>query len=104
MFSWAKIALWVAQYQPKFFYVNTCFDPDVFNIQTLPQQIKNIVTDRYQMLTDYQPSIRFMNAEDRDTPEIREQRKQRILQTDRYRKENFGEVFPHLNKVLRIYE
>ena len=30
IFSLAKIALWVAQYQPKFFYVNTCFDPDVF--------------------------------------------------------------------------
>jgi hypothetical protein len=56
------------------------------------------------MLTDYQPSIRFMNAADRDTPEIREQRKQRILQTDQYRNENFGEVFPLLNKVLKIYD
>ena len=35
---------------------------------------------------------------------IREQRKARILQTDRYRKENFGEVFPLLNKVLQIYD
>jgi organic radical activating enzyme len=104
VFNWAKMALWVAQFQPKFFYVNTCFDPDVFNIQTLPQQVKDIVTDRYNMLTDYQPSIRFMNAADRDTPEIREQRKARILQTDKYRKENFGDMFPLLNKVLKIYE
>jgi len=104
VFNWAKISLWVAQYQPKYFYVNTCFDPDVFNIQTLPQQVKDIVTDRYHMLTDYQPSIRFMNAADRDTTEIRERRKQRILQTDRYRRENFGEVFPLLNKVLKIYD
>ena len=104
VFNWAKIALWVAQYQPKFFYVNTCFDPDVFNIQTLPKQVKDIVTDRYHMLTDYQPSIRFMNAVDRDTPEIRDQRKARILQTDKYRQENFGEIFPLLNRVLRIYE
>jgi hypothetical protein len=35
---------------------------------------------------------------------MREQRKARILQTDKYRKENFGEVFPLLNNVLRIYE
>jgi hypothetical protein len=56
------------------------------------------------MLTDYQPSIRFMNAADRDTPEIREQRKARILQTDRYRNENFGDIFPLLNKVLKIYD
>ncbi len=104
VFNWAKISLWVAQYQPKFFYVNTCFDPDVFNIQTLPRQVKDIVTDRYHMLTDYQPSIRFMNAADRDTPEIREQRKARIKRTDEYRKENFGDVFPLLNKVLQIYD
>ena len=56
------------------------------------------------MLTDYQPSIRFMNAVDRDSPEMREQRKVRILRTDKYREENFGEVFPLLNKVLQIYE
>jgi hypothetical protein len=40
---------------------------------------------------------------DRDTSEMREQRKARILQTDKYRNENFGDVFPLLNKVLRIY-
>ena len=104
VFNWAKIALWVAQYQPKFFYVNTCFDPDYYNIQTLPRQVKDIVNDRYGMLTDFKPSLNFMNATDRDTPEIREQRKRRILQTDNYRKENFAEVFPLLNKVLQIYE
>ena len=104
IFSLAKIALWVAQYQPKFFYVNTCFDPDYFNIQTLPKQIKNIVNSRYSMLTDFQPTLRFMNSAHRDSEQIREQRKARILQTDKYREENFGDVFPLLNKVLQIYE
>ena len=104
VFNWAKIALWVAQYQPKFFYVNTCFDPDVFNVQTLPKQVKDIVTDRYHMLKDYQPSIRFMNAVERDSNEIREQRRARILQTDKYRGENFGDVFPLLNNILQIYD
>ncbi len=104
IFSLAKISLWVAQYQPKFFYVNTCFDPDYFNIQTLPKQIKNIVNSRYSMLTDFQPTLRFMNSAHRDSEEIREQRKARILQTDKYRKENFGDVFPLLNNVLQIYE
>ena len=104
IFSLAKIALWVAQYQPKFFYVNTCFDPDYFNIQTLPKQIKNIVNSRYSMLTDFQPTLRFMNSAHRDSEQMSEQRKARILQTDKYRKENFGDVFPLLNKVLQIYE
>jgi organic radical activating enzyme len=104
VFSWAKIALWVAQFQPKFFYVNTCFDPDYFNVQTLPQQVKDIVNMRYGMLTDFQPTLRFMNAADRNTADMREKRKARILQTDAYRKENFSEVFPLLNNILRIYE
>jgi hypothetical protein len=59
---------------------------------------------RYSMLTDFQPTLRFMNAADRDSPDMREQRKSRILQTDAYRKENFGDVFPLLNNVLGIYE
>lgn len=104
VFNLAKISLWVAQYQPKFFYVNTCFDPDYFNVQTLPKQVKNIVNSRYNMLTDFQPTLRFMNSVDRDNPDMRERRKSRILQTDAYRKENFGDVFPLLNKVLQIYE
>ena len=104
IFSLAKIALWVAQYQPKFFYVNTCFDPDYFNIQTLPKQIKNIVNSRYSMLTDFQPTLRFMNSAHRDSEQMSEQRKARILQTDKYREENFGDVFPLLNNVLGIYE
>ena len=104
VFNLAKIAFWVAQYQPKFFYVNTLFDPDVFNVQTLPQQVKDIVNQRYSMLKDFQPTLRFMNAAERDTPEIRQQRIDRILQADAYRHENFGETFPLLNKVLKIYD
>jgi hypothetical protein len=105
VFNWAKMALWVAQFQPKFFYVNTCFDPDVLqHTDTTPTGQRHHELDRYSMLTDYQPSIRFMNAADRDTPEIREQEKARILQTDQYRKENFGDMFPLLNNILRIYE
>ena len=70
----------------------------------MPKQIKNIVNSRYSDLKDFQPTLRFMNSADRDGEEIRELRKERILQTDKYRKENFGEVFPLLNNVLRIYE
>ena len=104
VFNWAKISLWVAQFQPKFFYVNTLFDPIYFNVQTLPRQVKDAVHTRYHMLKDFQPTLRFMNAVDGDTQEIRQQRKDRILQTDKYRQENFGEVFPLLNNILGIYE
>ena len=104
IFSLAKIAFWVAQFQPNFFYVNTLFDPDYFNIQTLPKNVKNIVNTRYSMLTDFKPTLRFMNSVDRDSEEIRQQRMHRITTTDAYRKENFGEVFPLLNKVLQIYD
>ena len=104
IFSLAKINFWVKQYQPDFFYVNTLFDPDYFNIQTLPKNVKNIVNTRYSMLTDFKPTLRFMNSVDRDSPQTRKQRSDRVLQTDAYRHENFGEMFPLLNKVLQIYE
>ena len=104
IFSLAKIALWVRQFNPNYFYVNTLFDPPYFNIQTLPKQIKNVVNARYSDLKDFQPTLRFMNLQHRESEEIQKQRKDRILQTDLYRKENFGDVFPLLNKVLKIYE
>ena len=104
IFSLAKIALWVRQFDPNYFYVNTLFDPPYFNVQTLPKQIKNIVNSRYSDLNDFKPTLRFMNSAHRDSKEIQKQRKERILQTDKYREENFGDVFPLLNKVLQIYE
>jgi hypothetical protein len=103
IFSLAKLNLWVRQFGPKFFYVNTCFEPEVFNIQTLPKQIKNIVNSRYNTLKDFSGTLRYMNSADRDSTDIRNERKRRILQTDNYRKENFGQVFPLLNNVLEIY-
>jgi hypothetical protein len=103
IFSLAKLNLWVRQFAPKFFYVNTCFEPDIFNIQTLPKQVKNIVNSRYNNLKDFEGTIRYMNAVDRDSDDIRSERIRRIKQTDQYRKENFGEIFPLLNNVLGIY-
>ena len=98
------MALWVRQFAPRFFYVNTCFDPDVFNIQTLPKQIKNIVNSRYSNLKDFEGTLRYMNSADRDSDTIRMYRKERILKADKYRKENFADTFPLLNNILRIYE
>ena len=104
IFSLAKLMLWVRNFSPKFFYVNTCFDPPYFNIQTLPKQIKNIVNARYSDLKDFKGTLRYMNSADRDTEEIRKLRKQRIILADKYRNENFADVFPLLNNVLKIYD
>ena len=104
IFSLAKLAMWARQFKPRFFYVNTCFDPDIFNIQTLPKQIKDIVNERYSNLKDFEGTLRYMNSADRDTQVIRDFRKQRILKADAYRKENFRDTFPLLNNILKIYE
>ncbi len=104
IFSLAKLVLWVRNFDPKFFYVNTCFDPEYFNIQTLPKQIKNIVNSRYSDLKDFEGTLRYMNSANRDTEEIRKLRKERILLADSYRKENFADTFPLLNNVLKIYD
>ena len=103
IFSLAKLIIWVKQIDPKFFYVNTCFDPVYFNVQTLPQQVKNIATERYGNIAEFKGIIDFMNSADRYSDEIQFQRKQRILQTDAYRKEKFCDCFPTLNNLLGIY-
>ena len=61
------------------------------------------MNSRYNTLKDFSGTLRYMNSADRDSTDIRNERKRRILQTDNYRKENFGQVFPLLNNVLEIY-
>ena len=68
------------------------------------KQIKNIVNARYSDLKDFEGTLRYMNSADRDSEDMRAHRKERILLADNYRKENFADVFPLLNNVLRIYE
>ena len=100
----AKIALWVKQFNPEFFYVNTCFDPPCYNVQTLPKRVKSIVTARYYNIKEFKPTIRYMNLFDGAKVEIDEERKVRIIKADVYRKEKFSDTFPILNNLLKIYE
>ena len=99
-----KLVDWVKEYNPKYFYINTLFDPEYFNIQTLPNDLKEFVAEKYKNIAELYPIMRFMNAADRYSDVINDQRKKRIHQTDEYRKENFREIFPELNKFLKIYE
>ena len=100
----AKIALWVKQFNPEFFYVNTCFDPPCYNVQTLPKRVKSIVTARYYNIKEFKPTIRYMNLFDGANVEIDKERKVRIIKADVYRKEKFSDTFPILNNLLKIYE
>lgn len=102
--SLGKLILWVKQVNPRFFYVNTCFDPIYFNIQTLSQQAKAIATERYKNIQEFRGIIDFMNSADRYAKDIDQRRRERIVQADLYRKENFAEVFPVLNSLLGIYD
>jgi MoaA/NifB/PqqE/SkfB family radical SAM enzyme len=104
IFSLAELAEWVSEFRPKFFYVNTCFDPECFNIQTLPKEIKNIATTRYNRILEFKGIIDYMNAADRYSPEIQAERVKRIHQADLYRGENFADSFTALNNLLKIYD
>ena len=48
IFSLAKLTLWVRNFAPKFFYVNTCFDPPYFNIQINKKTMANEKKTVYQ--------------------------------------------------------
>jgi hypothetical protein len=99
-----KLLRWVKEYNPKYFHVNTLFAPDCFNIQTLPNDLKKIVTEKYQHLPPYRSIINFMNIADRHSDEMNAERKRRIKRTDEYRQEKFSDIFPELNNFLKIYE
>ena len=99
-----KLFEWVREFKPKYFHVNTLFAPDCFNIQTLPQELKKIVTDKFQHLPPYRSIINFMNMADRHSEAMNTERKRRILITDKYRNEKFSSVFPELNNFLKIYD
>lgn len=99
-----RLLYWVKEFNPKYFHVNTLFAPDCFNIQTLPKQLKKVVTEKYQHLPPYRSIINFMNMSDRHSHEMDAERKRRIRRTDEYRQEKFSEIFPALNNFLRIYE
>jgi len=95
---------WVKKFNPKFLYINTLFDPEYFNIQTLPGELKQLVSKKYKGIKELDAIISYMNSADRFNVSIQEQRKRRILQADQYRQESFALVFPELNNFLRIYE
>ena len=95
---------WVKEFNPKFLYINTLFDPEYFNIQTLPGELKQLVSKKYKGIKELDAIISYMNSADRFNVSIQEQRKRRILQADQYRQESFALVFPELNNFLRIYE
>jgi hypothetical protein len=99
-----KLVDWVKEFNPKYFYVNTLFDPEYFNIQTLPNNLKKFVTEKYKNIPELEQTVSFMNNADRFSEKINYQRRERIIQADEYRKENFKEIFPELNNFLKIYE
>jgi MoaA/NifB/PqqE/SkfB family radical SAM enzyme len=95
---------WVKEFNPKFLYINNLFDPEYFNVQTLPMELKKIVTEKYKNIKELDSIISYMNSADRCSDAVHEQRKKRILQADQYREEIFAKVFPELNNFLKIYE
>ncbi len=99
-----KLIVWIKKFNPKFLYINTLFDPEYFNIQTLPTELKKIVTEKYLNIKELSGIVSYMNSADRYSDAIHQQRKKRILQADQYREEIFANVFPELNTFLHIYE
>ena len=73
-----------------------------FNVQTLPNKVKDIVNMHdTSMLTDFQPNTKIHECR---WTEIRVEItsnnvKREYYKQTQYRKENFGEVFPLLNNV-----
>lgn len=104
-----ELAPRVNEWQPDFWYINTLHDPIEFDIQQLPSDVKKIITEKISKTStrasEIEGAIRYLNNEPREKQEnYRQSLIGRIKQIDKARNENFAEVFPLLNKVLKIYE
>lgn len=107
--SLKELAEKVKEWAPDYWYINILHNPREFDVQQLPDDVKKVIADNIlsgsiykkeiQTAVDYmmkEPSEKF----DHWLIEL----KKKIKQIDLIRQENFSEVFPLLNKVLKIYD
>ena len=99
----------VQEWNPDFWYINVLHHPEEFDVQQLPMHIKEKIKSQLSNPEIYpkeiETAITYMMQEPQEkVNNWFEQFQNKIKQIDTIRKENFGEVFPLLNKVLQIYD
>ena len=103
-----ELAPFVNNWNPDYWYINILHNPIEFDVQQLPLTCKKEITNKLNKSNirkeEMNTVIKYLSR-----PPIRimddwyENLKNKIKEIDKARKENFEEVFPLLNKGLKIY-
>ena len=109
IYYWAELAHIVKEWSPEFWYINILHHPVEFDIQQIPDKIKSVIIDNLEKCQIYPNEIQSAVNYIKNKPSYALSNWQkavtnRIKSIDAIRGENFAEVFPELNKFLKIYE
>ena len=104
-----ELAPYIDEWELDFWYINTLHQPEEFDIQQLPKDIKNTITDKISKTKirkkEINTAIQYLNVEPLSiVKDYKNKLVTRIKRIDIARKENFKDIFPFLNKELKIYE
>ena len=104
-----ELAPYIDQWSPDFWYINILHEPKELDIQQLPADLKKIVTDKLVTTKtrkkEIMEAVNYLNSEPLTVMEhYKDLLTSKIKQIDEYRGENFGDTFPLLNNILKIYD
>lgn len=104
-----ELAVHVDRWSPDYWHINVLHWPVEFDVQGLGNDIKQVITKKLSGCKLYKDelasAINYLNQESKDSIiDLEEMRNSKIKLFDKFRRENFKDVFPELNELLRVYE
>lgn len=104
-----ELAYKVKEWNPDFWHINIMHTPVEFDVQQIPIAIKQQIANKISKSTIYkkeiQTAIDYMMQEPiYNINDWRSKVKEKIVQIDSVREENFKRTFPFLNNLVGIYE
>ena len=104
-----ELAYKVKEWNPDFWFINIMHNPVEFDVQQIPIAIKQQIANKISKSTIYkkeiQTAIDYMMQEPiYKINDWRSKVKEKIVQIDSVRGENFKRTFPFLNNLVGIYE
>jgi len=104
-----ELAKKVKGWNPDFWYINILHTPVEFDIQQIPLEFKKKIVAKLKKTKIYQQEIQtaidYINGEpDHKIDDWKAKLDVKIRSIDYIRKENFAEVFPDQNRMLKIYD
>jgi molybdenum cofactor biosynthesis enzyme MoaA len=104
-----ELAPYIDEWGPDYWYINVLHQPEEFDVQQLPKGVKKLITDKLSKTKirkdEIMTALGYLNSEPNTVVhDYNDAIRNRIKIIDKRRNENFSEVFPLLNKELKVYE